>query len=113
MESGGAVLRLCGRLTVEIGGEPREGLLHGRQGRLLLAFLALHRGRPVSRDALVEALWGHGGAPPSEGALAPVLSRLRRAVAPATIEGRDGIALRLPEPVWIDVEAARPALDRA
>ncbi len=88
-------------------------MLHGRQGRLLLAFLALHRQRPVSRDALVEAIWGHGGTPPSEGALAPVLSRLRRAVTPARIEGRDSVVLRLPEPVWIDVEAARAALERA
>lgn len=88
-------------------------MLHGRQGRLLLAFLVLHRQRPVSRDALIEAIWGHGGAPPSDGALAPVLSRLRRAVTPATIEGRESVLLRLPEPVWIDVEAARAALDRA
>jgi SARP family transcriptional regulator, regulator of embCAB operon len=100
-------------LTVEIGGESREAMLHGRQGRLLLAYLVLHRQRPVSRDALIEAIWGHGGTPPSEGALAPVLSRLRRAVAPATIEGRDSVILRLPEPAWIDVEAAHAALDRA
>ncbi|MGZ6617655.1 MAG: AAA family ATPase, partial [Solirubrobacteraceae bacterium] len=111
--AGAAVVRLCGRLTVEIGGESREAMLHGRQGRLLLGYLVLHRQRPVSRDALVEAIWGHGGAPPSEGALAPVLSRLRRAVAPASIEGRDSIILRLPEPAWIDVEAAHAALDRA
>ena len=88
-------------------------MLHGRQGRLLLAYLVLHRQLPVSRDAIVEAIWGHGGAPPSEGALAPVLSRLRRAVAPATIEGRDSVILRLPEPAWIDVEAAHGALERA
>ncbi len=111
--AGSAVVRLCGRLTVEIGGESREAMLHGRQGRLLLAYLVLRRQRPVSRDALIEAIWGHGGAPPSEGALAPVLSRLRRAVAPATIEGRDSVILRLPEPAWIDVEAAHAALDRA
>lgn len=34
----GALIRLCGRLSVEIGGEPRPELLHGRQGRLLLAY---------------------------------------------------------------------------
>src|SRR5688572_33346002 len=31
--------------------------LPGRQGRLLLAFLTLHRDRLVRRDELVEALW--------------------------------------------------------
>jgi DNA-binding winged helix-turn-helix (wHTH) protein len=52
----------------------------------------------VTRDALVEAIWGGQGLPPSEGALAPILSRLRRAVAPATLEGRDSLLLALPEP---------------
>ena len=70
----------------------------------------LRRHDPVTRDALVEAIWGGEGLPPSEGALAPVLSRLRRAVAPATVEGRDGVVLALPEPAWVDVEAARDAL---
>ena len=91
-------------------GESREELLHGRQGRLLFAFLVLRRHDPVTRDALVEAIWGEEGVPPSDGALAPVLSRLRRAVAPATIEGRDAIVLALPEPAWVDVEAAHDAL---
>jgi DNA-binding SARP family transcriptional activator len=113
MDSEGARIRLCGRLSVEIGGEAREGMLHGRQGRLLLAYLTLHRRRPTRRDVLIEAIWGHAGAPPSDGALAPLLSRLRRALAPATVEGREGVMLRLPEPAWIDVEAARAALAQA
>src|SRR5947209_7352913 len=106
-------IHLCGHLRLAVSGAARELELRGRQGRLLFAFLVLHRGRPVSRDALVEALWGEEGLPPSEGALAPVLSRLRRAVHPARVEGRDSVALVLPEPAWVDVEAARGALDRA
>jgi DNA-binding SARP family transcriptional activator/tetratricopeptide (TPR) repeat protein len=113
MGTEGALIRLCGRLSVEIGGESREGMLHGRQGRLLLAFLVLHRHRPTTRDQLIDAIWGHDRVPPSEGALAPVLSRLRRALNPATIEGRDGVILKLPEPAWVDVEAAHVALTRA
>jgi DNA-binding SARP family transcriptional activator len=62
-------------------------MLHGRRGRLLLAYLVLHRRRPNSRDELIEAIWGHAAAPPSDGALARVLSRLRRAIAPATARG--------------------------
>src|SRR5947209_2911637 len=109
----GARIHLCGALRAELEGERREDRLHGRQGRLLFAFLILRRHRPVTRDELVEAVWGHGGVPPSEGALAPVLSRLRRAIAPAAVEGRDGLLLHLPEPTWIDIEAARSALSRA
>ena len=98
-----AHIHLCGHLRVTMSGVAQELGLRGRQGRLLFAFLVLHRARPVPRDALVEALWGEDGVPPSEGALAPVLSRLRRAIEPATVQGRDSLALVLPEPVWIDV----------
>src|SRR4051794_36711777 len=91
-------ITLCGRLRVAVGGEPREERLHGRQGRLALAYLLLHRERPVRRDELVEAVWARDGAAPSDSALSPVLSRLRRALAPATIEGRNALELTLPEP---------------
>ena len=109
----GTRIALCGQLRLELRGEPREAALRGRQGRLLFAYLALHRGRPVRRDELVEALWAGNGAPPSDTALAPVLSRLRGTLAPGSIEGRDQLTLVLPEPVWIDVEAATAALERA
>src|SRR5581483_12310715 len=113
MEREGTRIHLCGRLRFTVAGHPREGQLHGRQGRLLFAFLVLRRHRPVTRDALVEAIWGENGVAPGEGALSPVLSRLRRSLAPATLEGRDGIALSLPEPVGVDVEAAEAALHTA
>ena len=86
-------IQLCGELRVELAGERRDAALRGRQGRLLFAYLVLHRTRPVRRDELIEALWSHDGAPPSDTALAPVLSRLRRAVEPATIDGRDTLQL--------------------
>ena len=108
-----AHIHLCGHLRVMMSGMAHDVGLRGRQGRLLFAFLVLHRARPVPRDALVEALWGEEGLPPSEGALAPVLSRLRRAIEPATVEGRDSLALVLPEPAWIDVEVVRDAVKRA
>lgn len=109
----GTRIELCGRLRLDLAGEQREAAFRGRQGRLLFAYLALHRGRPVRRDELVEALWAGEGAPPSDTALAPVLSRLRAALAPGSIDGRDQLTLVLPEPVWIDVEAAAAALERA
>ena len=106
-------VHLCGRLRLTIAGQARENELHGRQGRLLFAFLVLRRHRPVGRHVLVDALWGGERLPPSQGALAPVLSRLRRSIGPATLQGRDNLVLTLPEPVWIDVEAAQAALRRA
>src|ERR1700753_892196 len=108
-----AHIHLCGHLRLTMSGAARELALRGRQGRLLFAFLVLHRGRPVSRDALVEALWGEDGLPPSDGALAPVLSRLRRAIEPATVHGRDSLTLVLPEPAWVDVDGGRDAISRA
>jgi DNA-binding SARP family transcriptional activator len=98
-----------------VDGEAREERLHGRQGRLALAFLVLNRARPVRRDELVEAIWSGDGAAPGDNALSPVLSRLRRALAPATIDGRAALELVLPQPVWIDLETAqeRLALARA
>src|SRR4051812_17800247 len=108
-------IHLCGPLRIDLAGEPRHERLRGRQSRLVLGYLLLQRGRPVRRDALIEALrTDASGPPPGESALAPVLSRIRRAIGPeATIEGRDSLVLALPEPVWVDVEAARDALGRA
>src|ERR1700753_3850704 len=119
MEPSAARIQLCGELVVELGGRRREDALRGRQGRLGFAYLLLHRHRPVRRDELVAALWPADRAPPREQALAPVLSRIRSAIRPAVLEGRDSVQLRLPEPAWIDVEssaaeliAARHALDQ-
>src|SRR5690348_9547059 len=106
MAHGGARIQLCGELLVELGGRRRENALRGRQGRLGFAYLLLHRHRPIRRDELVAALWPEDRAPPREQALAPVLSRIRSAIAPAVLEGRDSVQLRLPEPAWIDVEVA-------
>jgi len=73
-------VHLLGRLEVQWDGEQLEAALPGRQGRLLFAYLTLHRARPVRRDELIEALWSNEGPPPSgDGLLRPPLSRLRKA----------------------------------
>ena len=90
-------IQLCGRLIVELQGRRLEDTLRGRQGRLLFAYLALHRDRPVRRDELAEALWSGKGAPPAyESLLAPPLSRLRKALGPGVLEGRSELQLVLP-----------------
>ena len=107
----GARVHLCGRLQVEWDGERLEGALPGRQGRLLFAFLTLHRDRLVRRDELVEALWSEEGPPPGGDALLrPPLSRLRSALGPGRLEGRGELAVRFPEDTWIDREAVRDGL---
>src|SRR3954469_18415681 len=107
-------IHLCGRLIVELHGRRLEESLRGRQGRLLFAYLALNRDRPVRRDELAEALWSGTGAPPAyESLLAPPLSRLRKALGPGVLEGRSELHLILPEDAWIDWEAAPLELRRA
>src|SRR4051794_4823897 len=107
-------IQLCGRLIVELQGRRLEDTLRGRQGRLLFAYLALHRDRPVRRDELAEALWSGKGAPPAyESLLAPPLSRLRKALGPGVLEGRSELTLVLPEDAWIDWEAAPERLRAA
>lgn len=96
-------IQLCGKLVVDLEGERVEGRLPGRQGRLLLAYLALNRNRTLTRSDLVDALWADG----RDGGLAPLLSKLRRVVR------LDGLRLALPGGAVIDVEAAAAAVHRA
>jgi DNA-binding SARP family transcriptional activator len=95
-------IQLCGRLAVAVDGERVEAQLPGRQGRLLFAYLALHRRRPVDRTELAEALWLDG----RDIGLAPLLSKLRRIVP------LEGTQLAV-DGAWVDVEAASEALHRA
>lgn len=107
-------ITLCGRLSVLWDGEELEGSIPGRQGRLLFAYLALNRKRPVRRDELVEALWADEGLPSGGDALlAPPLSRLRKALGPGRLEGRSELNLALGDDPWIDWEAAQTALENA
>ncbi|HEX5781818.1 MAG TPA: winged helix-turn-helix domain-containing protein, partial [Solirubrobacteraceae bacterium] len=109
----GTRIELCGQLAVEIEGTRIEGSLRGRQGRLLLAYLVLNRHRPVRRDELVEAVWSDGGPPEGADALAPPLSRLRRALGEGRLVGRGELRLVLPGDTWVDWEAARAGVAAA
>ncbi|MEA2172220.1 MAG: family transcriptional regulator, regulator of embCAB operon, partial [Solirubrobacteraceae bacterium] len=62
-------IALCGRLAATVDGVAVEERLRGRQGRLLFAYLVLHRDRAVRRDELLEAIWSGSGAPPAADAL--------------------------------------------
>ena len=104
---------LCGRLVVILDGRRIEDALPGRQGRLVFAYLVVNRGRAVERDALIEALWGESPPSDPDTALSAILSKLRRAIAPAQLGGRSALSLELPRDTWVDLDAASEALHRA
>ncbi len=87
-----------------------DGLLPGRQGRLLFAHLALGRRTVVTREALVDLLWGEAPPDAADAALSALLSKLRRVVP---VDGRSEVRLALPADTWVDIEAASEALHRA
>jgi DNA-binding SARP family transcriptional activator len=105
-------IQLCGRLVVERDGERLDNALPGRQGRLLFAYLVVHRHRLVARDELAEALWSEPDPAAVDARLNPLLSKLRRVFGADAIEGRSTLALRLPT-AWVDLEAAVEAIHRA
>jgi DNA-binding SARP family transcriptional activator len=53
-----ARIQLSGRYVVDIDGCRIEDTLPGHRGRVLFAYLVLHRARPVSRDELLVAGFG-------------------------------------------------------
>ena len=107
-------IHLCRRLDVEWEGERLELTPPGKQGRLLFAYLVLHRDRLVRRDELLEVLWPGEAAPSSpEAVLSSPLSRLRKALGAGRLVGRGELTLTLPSTVWIDWEAAFGGLREA
>ncbi len=105
-------IELCGALTVEVDGRRVEDDLPGRQGRLLFAYLALNRERPVRRDELVDVVWDESPPGSPDAGLAALLTRLRRALGPEAVEGRAHLRLALPD-VWLDVDVALAAAAEA
>ena len=76
-----AQFRFLGAFEVVAGGRPVD-VGTGKQ-RLLLAILALERGRPVAVDTLAEELWGPRPQVDVASGLQNLVSKLRRALAPA------------------------------
>jgi SARP family transcriptional regulator, regulator of embCAB operon len=112
---------LTNRVLVEEGGVVLldERRLIGRQGRLVFAFLVGEHLRAVSRDELAEELWLDSQPPSWERSLSALISKLRALLASASIPGValtgsfGHYQLLLSADVWIDVEAASEAIDRA
>ena len=113
MASGGTRIQLCGRLVVELDGRRVDSDLPGRQGRLLFAYLTATRARRSTRDELVTALWPEGPPDAADTSLAALLSKLRRALGPASLDGKGEVRLALAPDAWVDVEAAGSGVHRA
>jgi DNA-binding SARP family transcriptional activator len=111
---------LTGRLCVEVEDRLLEGArFPGHQGRLAFAILTAERSRPLTRDALAEAIWDDALPPAWEGALAAVISKVRSALSRFPLPGADirqsagTYQLVLPTDTWVDIEAAESSLEIA
>jgi DNA-binding SARP family transcriptional activator/tRNA A-37 threonylcarbamoyl transferase component Bud32/outer membrane protein assembly factor BamB len=82
-------IRVLGPVEVECDGAPIN--LGGPQQRRLLAVLVLQRGRAVSTDRLVDAMWPDGDPPDAAGrSMRTYLSRLRNALPGTSIVTQSG-----------------------
>jgi len=106
-------IRLCGRVAVSNSDGLTGVALPGRQGQLLLAYLAYHRTRACPRYELEDVLWPKNAPVSSDSALSSLLSKLRRALGPDALAGRAELRLALPEPLWVDTEALADAVEIA
>jgi SARP family transcriptional regulator, regulator of embCAB operon len=106
-------VQLCGTFAVELAGRRVDPAFPGRQGRLLFAYLTLFRPRPVTRDALVDALWADRAPAAAGAALSVLVSKLRSVVGSDVLRGRSELFVTLPELAQVDVETATSALHAA
>jgi SARP family transcriptional regulator, regulator of embCAB operon len=109
--SGTIRVRLLGRLGVEHGQQWLDGsALPGRQGRVVLAYLALSH-HPVARDELADVVWPHTLTTSWERDLSAVVSKVRAALDSidlgSMLESAFGCyELQLPADSRVDVEDA-------
>jgi DNA-binding SARP family transcriptional activator/tetratricopeptide (TPR) repeat protein len=106
-------VRLCGSLGFEIDDRDLAGALPRGQAGGLLCYLLASDERAADRDELIDVVWPERPPKDPQSALRPILTRIRRAIAPATLEGRERLRLALPEPIWVDVEEAARAVQDA
>lgn len=111
---------VCGRTCIEAPAKFfDESAFPGRQGRLAWTYLTLERHRAVTRDELIDIIWGEITPPACDRALSAILSKLRTllaktGVAECAIQSMGpAVRLVLPPTVWIDVEVAYADIERA
>jgi DNA-binding SARP family transcriptional activator len=108
-------LRLLGPFTVEADGEPvPNATLGSKKARVLLKLLVVRRGRHVSMDTIVDALWGDE--PPTKAVenVATLVSRLRTVLGSGVIDGgRAGYRLIVPPGCTVDADDASRLVEEA
>src|SRR4051794_10085845 len=75
--------RLLGPLEVVVDGQPVT--LGGPKQRALLAMLLLHRGRAVSTDSLIDAIWDERSPPSAAHLIQVYISQLRKVLGAETV----------------------------
>lgn len=118
------LMRVCvlGPVESRLGDAPEAPPLDlgGPKQRALLAALALHRGRPVSSDQLVDLLWSRDAPPGAAQTLQNHVAGLRRALEPdrpsrtpatVVVTAPPGYALHLP-PGGLDVDEFESVVGR-
>lgn len=98
-------LQLLGGFALKRDGELVD--LSNRKDRLLLGFLSLQSGRPVSRDRLAGLLWADRAEEQARGSLRQSLAALRNAFGEDAdailLAGRDSVTLK---PAGLDIDVA-------
>ena len=112
-QTGSTRIQLCGRLMVQLDGRRVEDAFPGAKGRILFAYLVLHRARRLTRDELLIAVYGDDASPDQSSALSVLLSKLRAVVGPVVLARRSEIELVLAADAFVDVEAAFEGIHRA
>src|SRR5438477_12413869 len=80
----GVQCRLLGPLAVSVDGEPIE--LSGQKPRALLAALLLEANQVVSRDRLIDALWGEEPPDTARNTIQVYVSQLRKLLPESVLE---------------------------
>jgi DNA-binding SARP family transcriptional activator len=105
---------LLGLFELRVDGQPVRQW-RGNRGRMLLAYLLLHRVRPVHRDALADVFWSEAAPDVVRNRLHVALYGLRRDLReasqhPIVIHGRGGFCLHPDVDLWLDTEAFAAAI---
>ena len=114
-------VRVCGGLELEAEGRLLpDALVGGRQGRLVFAFLVCERARAVRREELAELLWADRLPDSWSASLSAVISRLRRLLQEAGLDGAEAIVssagayrLVLPPDTTVDLDELEAAVEAA
>ncbi len=93
-------------MSLSIDGTVLTRELPGKQGRLLLAILAYEH-RPLTKNALIQAIWGARTPTNPASDIAAILSKLKRVLGADRITTRGEIHLKFPTDTWIDTEVAK------